>query len=171
MLRLYRDLADRLTRLHGYPLFVLRVVVGWLFVLHALFKFQLGLGNFENFMLKPAGLPLTGLLSWFVPTLELVAGVLLIVGLLTRAAAVLLAAEMVCTGFLVKLIHFHAGVLGPNGSGGAEIDFLYLAAFVLILVAGPGRVSLDTVLRLEPAQRLATAGGQQAATLQDHSAA
>lgn len=163
MLRLYRNLADRLTGLDGHALLVLRVVAGWLFVLHALFKFQLGLTNFENFMLKPADLPMTGLLSWFVPTLELVAGALLIIGLLTRAAALLLAGEMVCTGFLVKLFTFHTGVLGPKGSGGAEIDFLYLAVFVLILIAGPGRASLDAVLRLERADEPGTAGKQQAA--------
>jgi len=162
MLRPYRTIASRLTGLKGTALLVLRAVVGWLFILHALYKFHLGLTAFQNFMLKPAHLPLTGLLSWFVPTLELVAGVLLIIGLLTRVAAVLLATEMIFTGFVIKLSDFHTGVLGPKGSGGAELDILYLAALLLILMAGPGQAALDNLLRLEPAAESGTSGKPQA---------
>ncbi|MFJ1874273.1 DoxX family protein [Streptomyces chartreusis] len=97
-----------------------------LFILHALFKFQLGTAAFANFVLKPADLPLVGTLSWFVPTMEIVAGILLIVGLLTRLAAVLLATEMVFTGFVYKLADLHTGVLRPHGMGGAALDFVYL---------------------------------------------
>ncbi|MEV6794084.1 DoxX family protein [Streptomyces sp. NPDC051320] len=155
MLRPYRIIAERLTGLSRPALCVLRVVAGWLFILHALFKFQNGLASFETYMLKPAHLPLTSQLSWAIPTLELVAGVLLVVGLLTRVAATLLALEMVGTGFLVKLSVFHSGVLGPKGSGGAELDFLYLAVFLLIIISGPGWAALDGLLGLEPQPRTA----------------
>ncbi|MFB6931366.1 DoxX family protein [Streptomyces chartreusis] len=147
---LYKTGSRRLTGLSGVALLILRAVVGWLFILHALFKFQLGTAAFANFVLKPADLPLAGTLSWFVPTMELVAGILIIVGLLTRLAAVLLAMEMVFTGFVYKLADLHTGVLGPHGTGGAELDFVYLAAFLLILIAGPGPVAVDRLLRLEP---------------------
>jgi putative oxidoreductase len=56
---------------------------------------------------------------------------------------------MVFTGFLVKLSGFHTGVLGPHGVGGAELDFLYLVVFLLIVIVGPGEMSLDALLRLE----------------------
>ncbi|MFF7705671.1 DoxX family protein [Streptomyces lydicus] len=147
---LYEGTARRLTGMSGIALLILRAVTGWLFILHALFKFQLGTAAFANFVLKPAHLPLIGLLSELVPTLELVAGILLIVGLLTRLAAALLAMEMVFTGFVYKLVDFHTGILGPHGAGGAELDFLYLAAFLLILITGPGPVAVDRLLRLEP---------------------
>ncbi|MET7609147.1 DoxX family protein [Streptomyces avermitilis] len=149
MSRPYRTIAERLTGLNGAALLILRVIAGWLFILHALFKFQMGLAAFEAGVLKPAQLPMTSLLSWSVPTLELVAGVLLIVGLLTRAAAAVLAVEMLFTGFVVKLSAFDSGVLGPKGSGGAEIDFLFFAAFLVIVISGPGWAALDAVFRLE----------------------
>ncbi|MFJ1562076.1 DoxX family protein [Streptomyces mirabilis] len=147
---LYESAAHRLTGLSGVALLILRAVAGWLFILHALFKFNLGTAAFGNFMLKPANLPMISTLSWFIPTLELAAGILLVMGMLTRIAAALLALEMMYTGFVYKLSHFHTGVLGPHGAGGAELDFLYLAAFLLILIAGPGPVAVDRLLRLEP---------------------
>lgn len=88
-----------------------------------------------------------------MPVLEFGAGVLLVIGLLTRVAAALLGVEMVFTGFVLKLFVFHTGVLGPNMEGGAELDFLYLAVFIVIFVAGPGRMALDSVLGLEKAGR------------------
>ncbi len=145
----YRMVTERLTRMRGAGLLVLRVVVGWLFILHAIMKFQLGSAAFEATLLTPAHVPLAGLLAPVVPVIELLAGTLLVLGLFTRVAAVVLGVEMLFTGFLVKLAGFHTGVLGPHGVGGAELDFLYLAVFVLIVVAGPGELCLDALVRLE----------------------
>ncbi|WP_433456169.1 DoxX family protein [Streptomyces sp. CA-142005] len=127
----------------------MRAVSGWLMTLHGMFKInELGLGNFEKYMLQPAGLPLTGVLSWLVPSTELVFGAMLIVGLLTRVAAAFLCLEMLGTGFIIK-IHFHLGILGPKGSGGAEVDFLMLAGLLIPLMLGPGAWSIDALLRLD----------------------
>jgi putative oxidoreductase len=83
----YRTVTERLTRRRGAALLVLRVVVGWLFILHAIMKFQLGIPAFQAAMLTPAHVPLAGLVAPVVPVIELGAGILLVLGLLTRVAA------------------------------------------------------------------------------------
>lgn len=146
MSRRYRAIAAQLTGHQPIVLFVLRAVVGWLFILHAVQKIHLGRAGFENFVLKPAHMPMAGLLAWVIPALELGGGILLVLGLFTRIVAVLLAAEMVGTGFGVKLSTFHSGILGPHGSGGAEVDLLYLVTFLLLIFTGPGWAALDAWL-------------------------
>ncbi|HYE33708.1 MAG TPA: DoxX family protein [Methylomirabilota bacterium] len=70
---------------------------------------------------------------------ELVCGILLAVGLATRSAAVAAAITMFVAFFIA-----HRGKL--TGPGNGEMAFLYLAAYLVILVAGPGRYSLDAAL-------------------------
>lgn len=149
-MRLYTSAANRLNRLNDPLMVVLRTTIGWLMILHSLFKINiLGLASFENYLLRPAGLPFTSVLRWLVPSMELVCGGLLVLGLLTRVAAALLSLEMLGTGVVVKLDALHLGVLGPKGSGGAEVDFLMLAALLAVLVLGPGNLSLDSLLGLD----------------------
>ncbi|MET9914712.1 DoxX family protein [Streptomyces sp. NPDC006476] len=149
MFRLYRSTTSRMAGLHSAALLILRAVTGWLFILHGLYKFGVTINGWENGVLKPLGLPVPGLLSGLVPAFEIAAGALLIAGLLTRAVAVLLCTEMVITGFWIKLNVWHTGVLGPNGVGGAEVDFLFLAICLLLSAAGPGALAADAVLGLE----------------------
>ncbi|MET9789807.1 DoxX family protein [Streptomyces canus] len=150
MMRLYTSAANRLSRLNDPLMVVVRTTIGWLMILHSLFKINvLGLDNFENFLLRPTGLPFTSVLRWLVPSMELACGGLLVLGLLTRVAAALLSLEMLGTAVLVKLDALHLGILGPKGSGGAEVDILMLAALLAVLVLGPGTLSLDSLLGLD----------------------
>lgn len=67
---------------------------------------------------------------------EFGAAALLMLGLGTRLAALVLAVNMT-----VAWIVAHGARLSGAGSG--ETAFIYLAAFVALLVAGPGRYSID----------------------------
>ncbi len=67
---------------------------------------------------------------------EAVCSALLVLGLFTRFAALNLIITMSVAFFIA-----HKGVLKGPGSG--EMAFVYLAAYFTILVAGPGRFSLD----------------------------
>jgi putative oxidoreductase len=145
----YRSTADRLTGSLAVPLLILRVVVGWLMILHGVMKINMGIGAFRAYLLVPAHMPATGLLSWLIPLVETLAGGLLVLGLLTRGAAALLVIEMAVTGFYIKLAFLHTGLLGPHGSGGAEVDLLYLAAALALVFTGPGALSIDALTGLE----------------------
>jgi putative oxidoreductase len=67
---------------------------------------------------------------------EVVASLLLVTGLVTRFAAVLLAINMAVAFFMA---HNHS----LSGSHSGELAFIYLAAYVTLFFAGPGRMSLD----------------------------
>jgi putative oxidoreductase len=67
---------------------------------------------------------------------EAVCSVLLILGLFTRFAAIALIVTMAVAFFIA-----HKGVLSGPKSG--ELAFIYLAGYVVLLLAGPGRFALD----------------------------
>lgn len=67
---------------------------------------------------------------------ELVASSLLAAGLITRFAALVLAVNMGVAFFIA-----HKATLTGGHSG--ELAFIYLAGFVTLFLAGPGRISVD----------------------------
>lgn len=67
---------------------------------------------------------------------ELFCSVLLVVGLWTRLAALMLAITMSVAFFMA-----HGAKLSGPGSG--ELAFVYLAGYVVLLVAGAGKFSVD----------------------------
>lgn len=90
--------------------------------------------------------------SWFLSTwLELGGGLLLILGLGTRYAAIAL---MVLTWVAAYAVHFpdHWGSLGEfwmgyavsdDGYGNFKLPLLFFIFFAVLAAAGPGRLSLD----------------------------
>lgn len=69
-------------------------------------------------------------------TSEVICATLVIIGLATRWAALALVASLTTT-FIVA--HHHL----LKGPGSGELPFLYLACMFVILLAGPGRYSID----------------------------
>jgi putative oxidoreductase len=68
---------------------------------------------------------------------EVVGGVLLAIGLLTRPAALLLVIH-----FVVVVLVAHAG----DALGDRELGILFGTVALLFMLAGPGRFSLDAVI-------------------------
>jgi putative oxidoreductase len=87
-------------------------------------------------------------MGYVVPLVELGGGILLIIGLFSRLAAMLLAIDLVVAILLVKV---NVGFLSSQGGGGAgaELDLALIAGFLVILLAGAGRISLDYTLGIE----------------------
>lgn len=135
---------DRIAaRIAPYTLTVLRVVVGLTMLLHGLPKLG-GFGGFTGFV-GQLGFPAPQLFAALVVVAEL-GGALLLVGLATRWAALLIALEMVVTTLRVKLPH--AGFIAPpNAGAGAELDLLIFAGALVLVGLGPGALALDRVLR------------------------
>jgi putative oxidoreductase len=126
---------------------VLRILVGLIFLLHGLPKWQ-GLDGFAGF-LGSLGVPLTGLFAFLVALLETGGGLLLILGLGTRWVALLFVIEMILTTLLYKV---NIGFISPTATPGvgAELDLLLLVCAFALAVLGSGPLSVEqNVLRRE----------------------
>ena len=117
----------------------LRAAVGVIFIAHGTGKFGPG---FVGFLTGPLGLPAEMQIP--IALAETIPGILLIVGVLTRISASLLSIIMVGAIFYVK----QASNL--TGDGAYELDLILLAACVVIIVAGPGRVSISHIAKKIP---------------------
>ncbi len=123
-----------------------RLIVGVIMAAHGLQKLVTGPGNFGKFLAQ-LGVPLPTLMGYVVTLVELGGGILLIIGLLSRLAALLLTIDLVVAILLVKT---QVGFLSPQCGGAcAELDLALIAGLLVILFAGPGKLSLDHALGLE----------------------
>jgi putative oxidoreductase len=134
-------------RLGGVVPVVVRLIVGVIMAAHGLQKLNAGIPKFATVTLVPLGIPYADVMAYVVTLTELIGGVLLVVGLLSRLSALALLIELATTLTLVKS---HVGLIAPPARGaGAELDLALLAGLVTILLAGPGILSLDYLLRVE----------------------
>lgn len=139
-----------LHRLADLAPLALRLGLGIVFVVHGLSKLDGGPATGFGGMLTGLGVAAPALLAWLVTIAELVGGVLLLVGLLTRLATLPLIATMIGAILLVKA---DLGVIAAPEAPmpGAELDIALLAGLVALLLIGPGRLSVDRMLGIEPA--------------------
>ncbi len=135
-------------RLETPGLLVLRVIIGFLIGAHGLQKLNGGPANFGRSTLDSLGVPAPVVMGYVVTYAELAGGVLLVLGLLTRLAALVLTIDLVVAIALVKV---DVGLIGTTGTG-AELDLAYIAAFLALLLMGPGSASLDRAIGLERAK-------------------
>jgi putative oxidoreductase len=116
---------------------VLRIVTAYLFLQHGTSKL-LGIPHVAMF----DGLQLFSLIG-FAGLLEIVGGVLLLIGLFTRPTAFVLSGEM---AFAYFMGHANQGnVLVPMLNEG-ELAVLYCFVFLYFAVAGAGAWSLDNTM-------------------------
>ena len=126
------------SKLHDIAHFGIRTVVGVLFIVHSTGKFDPG---FSNFFIN-IGLPTA--LQIPIGILELFGGILLVSGVLNRIASSLLAIEMLGVIFFIKKLKSF------SGPGGVELDLIALAILLVILVVGPGRISISHLVKKIP---------------------
>ncbi len=116
---------------------VLRIMSGLLFLQHGTIKYlNIPVGPMNN------ASPMT--MSGAAGIIELVAGVLLVVGLFTRYAAFI--ASGMCA---VAYFYVHAGRGFYPILNGGELAALYTFVFLYLAAAGGGPLSLDRILRKE----------------------
>ena len=125
--------------LHDAAQMGMRTAIGVIFIVHGFGKFgNPGFGGWISSMGIPAEMQIPIALAEFIP------GILLVIGVLTRISASLISIVMLGAIFLVK------GASSLTGDGGYEFDLILLAACLVVIVAGPGRVSLSYVLKKVP---------------------
>lgn len=120
---------------------ILRVIAGFLFAAHGWQKFNEFTIAGTQAAFTQMGVPAAQAVAPVVATLELVGGVALILGVLTRVFAVLLALDMLGALFMV---HASAGVF--VATGGYELVLILAAAAAAVALVGAGTFSADRAL-------------------------
>jgi putative oxidoreductase len=130
----------------GAALLAIRLVMGPMLSYHGYLKLDAGVGKFVA-TVDRYGFPLPELLARATIMIELLGGICLALGLLTRLWAGLVTVQML---WIVASVKWDVGVLGPPGKGGGfELDLLYAVTAAGLLIAGPGLLALDHLLGLE----------------------
>ena len=136
---------------------LIRLVVGGVFLNEGILKFLYPAAQAAGRFTK-IGIPFPDFFGPFVATVETVCGVLVLVGLLTRPAAILLfidiSVAILTTKIPVLLGHGYLGfALMPLDHYGflsmvheARTDFSMWFGLLFLLVAGPGRWSMDAFM-------------------------
>lgn len=117
----------------------LRIVLGVVFIAHGAQKAAQGIPSVAQGF-SGMGVPLAEVAAPLVVGLELVGGVLLVLGVATRIVGALLAVDMVVAGFLV---HATAGFFSQDG--GFEYVLVLAVASLAVALTGPGRISVDAL--------------------------
>jgi putative oxidoreductase len=124
----------RLDKGRPYVLSVIRIVVALLFIEHGLQKY---------FSFPSAGPPMRTLL-YVQGVIEIVGGIVLLLGAYTRVVAFILAGDMAVAYFMA---HFPRSFFPAVNGGDAAVLFCF--TFFYIFFAGGGAWSLDRTYRLE----------------------
>ncbi|MBG9544358.1 oxidoreductase [Cytobacillus firmus] len=120
--------------------FILRAILGFVFFIHGLSKFQGGISNTAGFF-DSIGIP--GFMAYPVAAIELAGGIALILGMGTKIVSVLFALIMLGAIFTAKL---PAGLLGNGQVAGYELDLILLAASIYFVLAKESPLSLENKL-------------------------
>jgi putative oxidoreductase len=121
-----------LDRLQPLGLLILRVSLGAIMVAHGYHKVFGGLHKHASFV---ASLGLPGWLGYLSAGVEFLGGILLVVGLITRIAALAVCVNMCVAIFKVEL---HRGLVG-----GYEFPLALAAMAFALIFTGPGPISAD----------------------------
>ncbi|WP_190021091.1 DoxX family protein [Streptomyces hiroshimensis] len=129
-------MTQRLDAARPYALSAFRVVVGLLFACHgiaSLFGVLGGAAGTNGGTIAVGTWP-----GWYAAAIQLVAGVLVLLGAGTRTAALIASGSMAYAYFDVH----QSMALWPIQNGG-EASAMFCWAFLLLVFTGPGALSLD----------------------------
>ena len=130
-----------LDRLQPLALLVLRLVLATVMIAHGWQKVFGGMPRFQS-MVSGIGLP--GWLAYLSAAAEFGGGILVLLGVLTRFAALAITIDLAVA--IVK-VHFKAGLRGP---GGFEFAMSVAAIAFALIFFGAGPIALDTVVGGRP---------------------
>jgi len=144
---MFSAINNAFTRIFDHPdlgKLLLRLTFGILLLFHGEAKIQNGVGWIAN-MLAAHGLP--GFIAWGAWIGEIVAPVMVIIGLMTRPAAFIIAVNMVVATLLVKTGAFWSRT--DVGAWALETEALFFFGSVIIMLLGAGKYTLIRNPRLQ----------------------
>jgi putative oxidoreductase len=132
----------------------LRLVIGYGFMVHGWAKWSRGPAAFAE-LLKQVGVPLPLANAWLVTLLEIFGGLAVLMGAFVAVVSVPLILSMLGAMFTVNIKYGFSAVntigLTPEGPlfgpPGYEINLLYIAGLVALILGGAGPLSIDSLRR------------------------
>ena len=131
----------------------LRLVIGLGFVAHGWAKLSRGPDGFAR-LLEQIGAPLPGVTAWVSTLVEIVGGLAILAGAFVAAVSVPLIVMMLVAMFTVHLRYGFSAINtvgltadGPQfGPPGYEVNLLYVAGLLALILGGAGPFSIDGLL-------------------------
>ena len=139
----------------------IRIILGVGFMVHGWAKWSRGPAAFAE-LLRQAHVPLPLANAWLVTLLEIFGGLALLMGAFVAIVSVPLILSMLGAMFTVNIKFGFSAVntigltpAGPQlGPPGYEINLLYIACLVVLILAGAGPLSIDALRSRRPQQPL-----------------
>jgi putative oxidoreductase len=124
----------------GFGLLVLRLALGAVFIVHGGQKlFMMGPSGTAG-MLANMGVPAASMFGPLLSVVEPLAGVGVLLGLLTRLSGLAIAIDMLCA---ILFVHIQNGFFVPMG---VEFVMMNCAAGLALAALGAGPLSIDQVI-------------------------
>lgn len=126
-----------LDRLHPLATLALRLALGAIMIAHGSQKVFGGMPRFMG-ALQNMGIP--PVLGYLTAAAEFGGGMLLVVGLLTRLAALSIVIDMAVA---ISKVHWKNGLVSAGGKVGYELPLACAAIAIALIFLGAGPISLD----------------------------
>jgi putative oxidoreductase len=131
----------------------LRLVIGYGFIVHGSAKLSRGPAEFAK-LLDQIGAPLPELTAWVSTFIEIIGGLAILAGAFVAVASVPLIVMMLVAMFTVHLRYGFSAINtigltadGPQfGPPGYEVNLLYIAGLLALMLGGAGPFSIDRLL-------------------------
>ena len=132
----------------------LRLIIGYGSIAHGWAKLSRGGGGFEK-LLTFLNVPFPHLMSWIVPLVELIGGFAILIGFFISISAI----PMIFVTLIAMLtVHLKYGfssikTIGLSANGplfgppGYEVDLLYIAGLITLIIIGSGSFSADFLIK------------------------
>jgi putative oxidoreductase len=139
----------------------LRLIIGYGFLAHGWAKLSRGPEGFAR-LLEQIGAPLPEATAWVSTFVEILGGLAILAGAFVAVVSIPLIVMMLVAMFTVHLRYGFSAINtigltanGPQfGPPGYEVNLLYIAALLALILGGAGPFSIDTLLarrKREPA--------------------
>lgn len=136
-----------------WTLLPLRLITGFGFMAHGYAKLSRGPEGFAR-ILQTIGVPAPSLAAWMTALVEFFGGLVIIAGAFVAIASIPLIIVMLVAMFTVHLPYGFSAIKlmvmtasGPQfGTPGYEVNFLYIAGLLTLILGGAGPLSIDNML-------------------------
>lgn len=132
----------------------LRLVIGYGSMAHGWAKLSRGIGGFEKLLIF-LHVPFPHLMAWVVPLSELIFGFAVLIGLFIRITAIPMILVTLTAMLTVHLKYGFSSIktIGLSANGplfgppGYELDLLYIAGLIALIIIGSGSFSIDALIK------------------------